>query len=253
MSESPAKVAFITGASYGVGAACALTLARDGFDLALTATRAANLGQTLAHVATLGRRVLALDLDLASQASLDAATDAALSAFGRIDVLVNNAGVNLARNALDVTRADWDQVIGANLTGTFFLTQRIGRHMIAQGIAGRIVTVSSTHALVGAVDRSAYGISKAGLLQMTRMLAIEWAPHGITVNAVAPGRMDTASPSRAGTANDPAYMAALLARVPLNRLATPEDIAAAIAFLAGPSAGAITGQTVVIDGGMTVV
>jgi NAD(P)-dependent dehydrogenase (short-subunit alcohol dehydrogenase family) len=245
------KVALVTGASYGVGAATALALAREGFDVALTATSRANLDATLAAVAVLGRRAIAVELDLRSQASIEAATTAALQGLGRIDALVNNAGANLRSKALETTREEWTALMETNLTGTFFLTQQVGRHMVARQGGGRIVTISSAHALVGAAERSAYGMGKAALLQMTRMLAIEWADHGITVNAVAPGRLDTASPSRQGTGGDPAYMAAMLKRIPLHRLATAEEVAGAVAFLAGPAAASITGQTIVIDGGLT--
>jgi NAD(P)-dependent dehydrogenase (short-subunit alcohol dehydrogenase family) len=251
MLDETRKVALVTGASYGVGAACALALARAGFDLALTATRAQNLAATLDSVSALGGQTVAIDLDLRSQASIEAAVTAALARLGSIDVLVNNAGANLRRKAVDVTREEWDALMATNLTGTFFLTQQIGRHLIARKAPGRIVTIASAHALVGAPERSAYGISKAALLQMTRMLAIEWASHGITVNAVAPGRLDTPSPSRAGTGSDAAYMEAMLKRIPLHRLATAEEIAAAVVFLSSATAASITGQTIVIDGGLT--
>ncbi len=249
--EDGNKVALVTGASYGVGAACALALAREGHDVALTATRRSNLDATVAAVQALGRRATALELDLGSQASIEAAVAGAIADLGRIDVLVNNAGANLRSKALDTTRAEWDALMGPNVTGTFFLTQQVGRHLVARQAPGRIVTISSAHALVGAAERSAYGMSKAALLQMTRMLAIEWADHGITANAVAPGRLDTASPSRQGTGGDPAYMAAMLKRIPLHRLATAEEVAGAVTFLAGPLAIAITGQTIVVDGGLT--
>lgn len=245
------KVALVTGASYGLGAATALALARDGFRIAATATRKGNLDATLAAVREAGQDAAGFELDLRSQPSIEAAAAAAIETFGRVDVLVNNAGVNLRSKAIDTARDDFEGVIAANVTGTFFLTQQIGRHLIARGIAGRIVMVASAHGLVGAAERSAYGISKAAILQMTRMLAIEWADYGITVNAVAPGRLDTASPSRAGTGSDQAYMEAMLKRIPLHRLATAEEVAAAVVFLAGPGAAPITGQTIVIDGGLT--
>ena len=140
-------------------------------------------------------------------------------------------------------------MIATNLTGTFFLSQQFGRHLIAGGRPGSIINIASTHGLVGAAERSTYGISKAAVTHMTRMLAIEWADHGIRVNAVAPGRLDTPSPSRADT--DPNYMQAMLARIPLHRLATVEQVAAAVCYLAGPHAAAITGQTLVLDGGLT--
>jgi NAD(P)-dependent dehydrogenase (short-subunit alcohol dehydrogenase family) len=245
------KVALVTGASYGVGAAIALALARDGFDLVLTATREHNLAATLADVSKRGRQALPIELDLRSQESIETVVAKVLDRFGPIDVLVNNAGVNLRRKAVDVTREEWDDLIATNLTGTFFLTQQIGRHLIARQASGRIITIASVQALVGAPERSAYGISKAALLQMTRMLAIEWADQGITVNAVAPGRLDTPSPSRAGTGSNRAYMDAMLKRIPMHRLATAEEVAGAVAFLAGPAAASITGQTIVIDGGLT--
>ncbi len=247
----PRKVALVTGASYGVGAATALALARDGFDLVLTATRADHLEPSLAAVRDLGRQAAGIALDLRAQASIEKAAAAAIGAFGRVDVLVNNAGVNLRSKAVDTARGDFENVLATNVTGTFFLTQAIGRYLIAQQRAGRIVMIASAHALVGAAERSVYGISKAALVQMARMLAIEWADYGITVNAVAPGRLDTASPSRAKTGADKTYMEAMLRRIPLHRLASVEEVAAAVAFLAGPNAASITGQTIVIDGGLT--
>jgi NAD(P)-dependent dehydrogenase (short-subunit alcohol dehydrogenase family) len=245
------KVALITGASYGVGAAIAAALVRDGMDVALTATRSANLDAVVADIAAANRRVIPIELDLRSPDKIDSAVATVVEAFGQIDVLVNNAGANLRRSAVDVTRDEWDNVIATNLTGTFFLTQQVGRHLIARGAPGSIITVSSTHGLVGAAERSTYGISKAALIQMTRMLAIEWADHHIRVNAVAPGRLDTSSPSRAGTGSDKSYMEAMLKRIPLHRLATTEEIAGVVAFLAGPAAASITGQTIVVDGGLT--
>jgi NAD(P)-dependent dehydrogenase (short-subunit alcohol dehydrogenase family) len=245
------RVALVTGASYGVGAATALALARDGFALALTATKSQNLDVVLADVASAGGRAFGFELDLRQQDSIEDAVVKTTEELGQIDVLVNNAGANLRCKAVDVTRKDWDDLMSTNLTGTFFLTQQVGRHLMARGAGGRIITVSSAHALVGAVERSAYGISKAALIQMTRMLAIEWADHGIRVNSVAPGRLDTASPSRAGTGSDKSYMDAMLKRIPLHRLATAEEVAGSVAFLAGPSAASITGQTIVVDGGLT--
>jgi NAD(P)-dependent dehydrogenase (short-subunit alcohol dehydrogenase family) len=245
------KVALVTCASYGVGAATASALAGDGFDLALTATREQNLAATLAKLSALECQVLPLELDLRAQDSIEMVVKKALDRFGRIDVLVNNAGANFRRKVVDIGRQEWNDLMEINVTGTFFLTQQVGRHLIARQAPGRIITITSTAALVGAPERSAYGISKAALAQMTRMLAIEWAEQGITVNAVAPGRLDTPSPSRARTGSNKAYMEAMLKRIPLHRLATVEEIAGAVAFLAGPSAATITGHTIVVDGGLT--
>jgi 2-deoxy-D-gluconate 3-dehydrogenase len=245
------RIALVTGASYGVGSAAALALARAGFDLALTATRRQNLAGTIEQAAAAGAQALPVELELRSQSSIEACVAAAIERYGRIDVLVNNAGINIRRKAIDVGRQEWDDVIAVNLTGTFFLTQQVGRHLIARQAPGRIITVASAHAFVGAAERSTYGIGKAALIQMTRMLAVEWAEHGIRVNAVAPGRLDTPSPSRVGTGSDKAYMEAMLQRIPLHRLATADEVAGAVAFLAGPAAASITGQTIVIDGGLT--
>ena len=247
----PMKAALVTGASYGVGAATALALARHGFDVVATATRESNLTTTLGAIRETGRKAVGVELDLRAQLSIEKTAAAAIEAFGQIDVLVNNAGVNLRSKAIETARDDFEAVLLTNVTGTFFLTQQFGRYWVAQHLPGRVVTVASAHALVGAAERSAYGISKAALLQMTRMLAIEWAEYGINVNAVAPGRLDTASPSRAGTGTNKDYMEAMLKRIPLHRLATAEEVAAAAVFLAGPGAASITGQTIVIDGGLT--
>jgi NAD(P)-dependent dehydrogenase (short-subunit alcohol dehydrogenase family) len=243
------KTAFVTGASYGVGAASALALARDGFDIALSATRPENLADTVRQLSGLGVRTLPLGLDLRSETSIAQAMAQIAEAFGGLDVLVNNAGANLRKLAVEVTAEEWREVMEVNVTGTFLLTQQFGRHLIGSSRPGAIVSIASTHGLIGAPERSTYGISKGAIIQMTRMLAIEWAAHGIRVNAVAPGRLDTASPSRAGA--DPKYMAAMLERIPLHRLATAEEVADAVAYLAGPQAQSVTGQVLVIDGGLT--
>jgi NAD(P)-dependent dehydrogenase (short-subunit alcohol dehydrogenase family) len=241
----------VTGASYGVGAATALALARAGYDVAITATRADNLRRTVASLADTGARVVPLVLDLRAQESIVRAFDEALAALENLDVLVNNAAVNLRRLALDVTPDEWDAVIDTNARGTFFFSQQAGRHWIAQKQPGCIVNVASAHAFVGAAERSTYGISKAAIIHMTKMLAVEWGDHGIRVNAVAPGRMQTDSPSRAEKGSDPAYIGAMLRRIPLHRLATAEEVASAVCWLASPEAGSVTGQTIVLDGGLT--
>jgi len=246
------KVAFVTGASYGIGAASALALADDGFDIAVSATRLSNLDSTLSQLKNAGCRTAAVELDLCSQKSIDKAHEQVIKVLGQVDVLVNNAGVNLRRHALEVTPAEWDSVMHANAGGTFFLTQQFARHLVETKRPGCVVNIASTHGILGAAERSTYGISKAAILQMTRMLAIEWAPHGIRVNAVAPGRVNTPSPSRAATTSDPKYMQVMADRVPLRRLATAEDVARAVAYLAGAGGEFITGQTLVIDGGLTV-
>jgi NAD(P)-dependent dehydrogenase (short-subunit alcohol dehydrogenase family) len=243
--------ALVTGASYGVGAATALALARAGYDIAVTATKVENLAATVKVLKSYGRRVLPAALDLRSEADIARVTKEVFAALGGIDVLVNNAGANLRKLAIDVTAAEWDALMAVNIRGTFFLTQAVGRALIGGGRGGAIVNVASTHALAGAPERSTYGISKAALLGMTRMLAVEWAEHGIRVNAVAPGRLTTPSPSRADKGAGRHYMDAMLERIPLRRLATTEEVAAAVVYLASPAAASITGQVLVLDGGLT--
>jgi NAD(P)-dependent dehydrogenase (short-subunit alcohol dehydrogenase family) len=245
------QVAFVTGASYGVGAASALALARAGFDIAVSATRTENLAATLSQLAPAGVRTLPLALDLRSSASIGQALAAIADTFGGADVLVNNAGADLRKLAVDVTAEEWREVMEVNVTGTFLLTQAVARDLIARKRGGSVVNITSTHGMIGAPERSTYGISKGAIIQMTRMLAVEWAMHNIRVNAIAPGRMETESPSRADTAANPKYMHAMLARVPLHRLATAEEVAAAVVYLAGDQARTITGQVLVMDGGLT--
>lgn len=245
------RTAFVTGGSYGVGAATALALAREGYDVAVSATRAENLDATVAKLAATGARVVPIVLDLRSQPSIERALADVISAFGHLDLVLNNASTNLRKLAVDVTWAEWDAVMATNLTGAFFLTQQVGRRLIADGRPGAIVNLASTHGLVGAAERSVYGISKGALIQMTRMLAIEWAEHGIRVNAIVPGRLDTASPSRAARTTDPNYIEAMLARIPLKRMATVDEVAAAVCYLESPRAASITGQTLILDGGLT--
>jgi NAD(P)-dependent dehydrogenase (short-subunit alcohol dehydrogenase family) len=247
------RAALVTGASYGVGAATALALARAGFDVAITATKKDNLAETLKSLETAGARAVPIVLDLRNESSILSALLDAAAAFGQLDVLVNNAGANLRKPAINVTPQEWDDVMTINVRGTFFLTQQVGRHLIAAQRKGCIITIASTHGLVGAAERSTYGISKAALIQMTRMLAVEWAEHGIRVNAIAPGRLDTASPSRAEKGLDRDYMDAMLKRIPLHRLASAEEVAATVAYLASPAAASMTGQVLVLDGGLTVV
>jgi NAD(P)-dependent dehydrogenase (short-subunit alcohol dehydrogenase family) len=246
------RVAFVTGASYGVGAAAALALARDGFDVTVSATRAANLAATLRQIEAAGAHAFPLELDLRAQPSIESAMADATARFSHLDVLVNNAAINLRKLAVNVTPEEWDEVMTTNLRGPFFLTQQFGRHLIASGRPGAIINIASVHGLIGAAERSVYGISKAAFIHMTRALAIEWAPHGIRVNAIAPGRLDTPSPSRAARTGDPRYLEAMRARIPLKRLVTAEEVAAAVRYLASAEAASITGHTLVLDGGMTI-
>ena len=244
------RAALVTGASQGIGAAIALALARDEFDVAVAATRVENLAGTVAALAPTGVRVVPVALSLRSLPSLEQAMSEVIRAFPDLDVLVNNAGSALRKTALEVTPAEWETVIDTNLKGTFFLTQQMGRHLIGSGRSGCIVNIASTHGMVGLAQRSTYGISKAAIIQMTRMLAIEWAERGIRVNAIAPGTVET--PSRAAFfAADPKAREAMLKRIPLHRFGTTGEVAQAVCYLASSQAAYITGQTLLLDGGLT--
>jgi NAD(P)-dependent dehydrogenase (short-subunit alcohol dehydrogenase family) len=244
------RIALVTGASYGIGAASAVALARDGCDVAVTELDPADLAATARAVTAVGARAVPLALDVRSPAGIERALGLVHAAFGRLDVLVNNAGVNLTRAAVDVTEAEWDEVMSVNLKGTFFLTRAAGRAWIAAGQPGAIVSIASTHGVIGVAGRSTYGISKAGISQMTRMLAIEWAAHGIRVNAVAPGTVETRSRAAVFAAH-PERRQSLMSQVPLGRFGTAEEMGAMVAYLAGPQAAFVTGQTILVDGGLT--
>jgi 2-deoxy-D-gluconate 3-dehydrogenase len=244
------RTVFVTGASQGIGAEIAVAFAREGYDVAVSSTRVEKLSDVLARIEAAGARAAAVQLDVRSQASIDQAMAGAIGGLGRIDVLINNAAVALKKRALDLTQDEWDLVMDTNLAGAFFVTQRMGRYLVAERRPGCIISVASTHGLVALEDRLAYGVAKAGLMHMTRMLAYEWAEYGIRLNAIAPGRANT--PSREASLAQPGFREKMLARVPLRRFCEPHEVAAAACYLASPAAEYITGQTLVLDGGLTV-
>jgi NAD(P)-dependent dehydrogenase (short-subunit alcohol dehydrogenase family) len=244
------RAALVTGASYGIGYATAVGLAQDGFDVAVTDLTTDPLARTVADVTAAGGKAVALALDLRVQDSVEKAISDAAAAFGGLDVLVNNAGVpSLGKPAVEVMRAEWEGNIGINLTGTFFMSTAMGRYLIGANRPGSVISLASTHGMVGFAGASAYGIAKAGIIHMTRMLAIEWASHNIRVNAVAPGT--TLTESRAPGLANPARRDVMVSRIPLHRLGAPEEMAGAIRYLASPLASYITGQTLLLDGGLT--
>ena len=240
---------FVTGASQGIGAGIAAAMARGGYDVAVSSTRPEKLSSVLDEIAAAGARALPVELQIRSQGSIERAMASVIAEFGQLDVLVNNAGVTLRKSALEFTPAEWDMVIGTNLTGTFFMCQQMGRHLIGGKRAGSIINIASTHGIVAMAKRSAYGIAKAGIIHMTKMLAIEWAEQGVRVNAVAPGAVPT--PARSELPSDPGHAETRMARIPMKKLGTVDDVAGAVRYLASPQARYITGQTLILDGGVT--
>jgi 2-deoxy-D-gluconate 3-dehydrogenase len=233
-----------------LGSTIALRLARDGYDVAMTELSAEPLHEVVEKVKALRARAVPIVLDLRSQGSIERAMAETVDVFGDIDLLVNNAAVTLRRDAVDVTPQEWGAVMDVNLTGTFFMCQQMAKHLIARARPGCIVNLASTHGVVALAQRSTYGIAKGGIIHMSRMLAYEWAKHGIRVNAIAPGTIET--PSRAAYfAENPQARDMMLARVPAGRFLTAEEVAGAVAYLASADGAFVTGQTLLLDGGLT--
>lgn len=241
--------AIVTGGSRGLGRIAALALAEAGADIALVGRDAAALTAVAAEVQALGRRAVTVVADLTVVAECGRMAAEAAAALGSVDILVNNAGMNIPRPALEVTEADWDQVIDINLKGTFFCAQAVGRIMIDQGGGGRIINVSSQMGVVGYYKRAAYCAAKHGVIGLTKVLAVEWASHRILVNAIAPTFIRTELSEK--FLSDPAFGPEVLRRIPLGRFGEPEEIAGSIVYLASDAASLVTGHTLLIDGGYT--
>lgn len=246
------STALVTGGGTGLGRAIAIALAAHGADVAVTELpgKTELADRTAQDIRSLGRRAAAIALDVTDLRSVGSLVPAVLDQLGHLDILVNNAGLNIQRHALEVSEEDWDRVLDVNLKGLFFCSQAVGRHMVANG-GGRIVNIASQMGLVGYWRRAAYCSSKAGVVNLTRVLAIEWAQHGITVNAIAPTFVLT--PLTEPMFEDAAFKADVLSRIPLGRLAEPDDVANAAVYLASPAAKMITGQTLAVDGGWTAI
>jgi len=247
------RIALVTGTGSGLGRAAALALADAGADVALTELpeRIAAADATAREVEKRGRRAAVVPLDVLRLPMIGEAVDRTLAAFGRIDVLVNNAGLNVPKLAVDDTEQDWDRVLDVDLKGVFFMTQAVAKKAMIPQEGGNVVNIASMMGVVGYTYRAAYCSAKAGVLNLTRVLSFEWAKHQIRVNAVAPTFVDT--PLTRPMFEDPEFKADVLRRIPLGRLATPEEIAGAVVYLASPAAAMVTGHTLLVDGGWTAV
>jgi 3-oxoacyl-[acyl-carrier protein] reductase len=245
MENLQGKTAFVSGASQGIGRACALALAKMGARIALAARNEAKLEAVAAEIAAAGGQAEPFLMDVSDEASIRAVAKAATAHFGTVEILVNNAGITRDTLLLRMKRADWDAVMTTNLTGAFLLTQALLNPML-RGRWGRIINVSSVVGRTGQAGQANYAASKAGLIGFTRSMAREVASRSVTVNAVAPGYIETAMTS----VLEDKQREALLSHIPLGRAGTDEEVAHAVAFLASPQAGYITGHVLDINGGL---
>ena len=239
------KVALITGSAQGIGREIAFVFAREGADVVISDINLEKAAKTSAEIAALGRKSLGLELDVTAYAKVEEAVNKILDKFGKVDILVNNAGITKDGLLLRMSEADWDAVINVNLKGTFNCTKAVSKLMIKQR-SGRIINIASIIGIIGNPGQANYSASKAGIIALTKTTAKELASRNINVNAVAPGYIQTEM-----TAKLPEELKQkMLALIPLNKLGSPADVANVCLFLASEESGYITGQTIVVDGGM---
>lgn len=242
------QVALVTGTSRGLGQYLARALATAGADLILTSRHRESLSTFATEMETMGRRVLSLELDVRDAASIQRMAAEAEAAFGQIHILVNNAGCNVRKPALEVTWDDWNLVLDTNLRGSFFVAQAIARGMIARHY-GRIINIGSVTSVFGYAGLAPYGASRGGIRQLTMSLADDWGPDGVTVNCLAPGWFKTQQ--NQVLYEDKDWVASLNQRIPVRRPGLPNDLDGAVVFLASEASRYVTGQTLLADGGIT--
>jgi len=244
------KKALVTGSSGGIGEAVAIRYAEEGADVIVNyRSNPEGARRTVEAIKALGRIGVAIQADLSKIAEVQKLVDESIKALGHLDILVNNAGVEKNAPFWEVTEKDYDLVLDVNLKGVFFTTQAFARHLMARKSPGKVINMSSVHEDLPFPNFTPYCASKGGLKMMTRNLAIELAPFGITVNSIAPGAIET--PINSKLLNDPAKLNALLAQIPLKRLGKTTDVAGLAAFLASSDADYMTGSSVFVDGGLT--
>lgn len=243
------QVAIVTGTSRGLGQYLARALALAGADLVITSRKRESLREFESEINALGRRAISLDLDVRDQDSIERMAADAEAAFGQIHILVNNAGMNIRKPALEVTWDDWNQILDTNLRGTFFVAQAVARRMIPKGY-GRIVNIGSVTSVFGYAGLAAYGASRGGVRQLTMSLADDWGKHGLTVNCLAPGWFKTEQ--NKVLYEDKEWVDYLVDRIPAKRPGQPHDLDGAVVFLASEASRYVNGQTLLVDGGISV-
>ena len=243
------KVAIVTGAGRGMGYHIALALARYGADLVVCSRTLSELEKVAAEIETLGRRVLIQKMDVTNIPEIHSMVEATVKTFGRIDLLVNNAGLNIPQWAEEVTEEAWDRVFDINLKGTFFCAQAVGKVMIRQK-RGKIINISSQSGSVGLIMRAAYCASKGGLNLLTKVLALEWAKHNILVNAIAPTFLET--PMTKPMLEKKEFRDYVMGNILLGRLAKFEDVTGGVIYLASEASNMVTGHVLLIDGCWTI-
>jgi glucose 1-dehydrogenase len=247
--ELQGKVAIVTGGNTGIGAAVVLALAEQGAKVVIDYVSNPQAEEELERkIADLGETAIGIQADVSKVSDLQKMIDTAVSSFGRLDIIVNNAGIETRSSILDTTEDQYEKVLAVNLKSAFFGTQLAAKQMIAQGEGGRIINMTSVHEDWPMPGNTPYCLSKGGMRMLTRTAGLELAPHNICVVGVGPGAVDT--PINAQTVADPKALALLNASIPLGRLAEPEEIASVVAFLAGPGASYITATTIFADGGI---
>ena len=245
MSQLANQIAVVTGAGRGIGRAIALKFANEGADVAVVSRTQENSEKVAAEIRALGRKAWAFAVDVASAAAVNAAAEKILAECGKVDILVNNAGVTRDGLLMRMDDADWDTVLNTNLKGAFLITKAFSRAML-KARTGRVINISSVIGLIGNAGQCNYAASKAGLIGFTQSCAREFAARGVTVNAIAPGFIET---DMTAELND-ALKAEILKKIPLGQLGQADDIAAAALYLAAPSGRYVTGQVLTVDGGM---